>query len=107
MRKSKGITLASDASCEWEIRSIVGQKIIDHEVYYRVNWEPTWIPESALDTARPLIDKFLTQLYKPLDGWNRYREGGCSKRGYWCIEQGRAKTPRETSEEIRARHVGA
>jgi hypothetical protein len=41
MRKSKGSALTSDASREWEIRSVVGQKIIDHEVYYRVNWEPT------------------------------------------------------------------
>ena len=82
MRKSKGSTLTSDASREWEIRSIVGQKIVDHEVYYRVNWEPTWMPESALDRARPLIDKFLTQLCEPLDGWNKYREGGSSKRGW-------------------------
>jgi hypothetical protein len=32
MRKSKGSALTSDASHKWEIRSIVGQKIIDHEV---------------------------------------------------------------------------
>lgn len=82
MKNSKGSAPATDASHEWEIRSILGQKIVGQEVYYRVNWEPTWMPESALGGARYLIDKFITQLYDPHECRNVSREGGCSKRGW-------------------------
>ena len=82
MTKYKGNALTTDVSPEWEIRSIAGQKIVGQEVFYRVNWEPTWVPESALDGARYLIEKFLAQLYEPQESWNGRREGGCSKRGW-------------------------
>jgi hypothetical protein len=82
MRRSKPRDLASDATREWEICSIVGQKTVVNEVYYRVNWEPTWMPESELEGARELIDKFTARLQPERhEGCNGYSDGGRSERG--------------------------
>jgi hypothetical protein len=63
-----------------EICSIVGQKTVVNEVYYRVNWEPTWMPESELEGVRELIDKFIARLQPERHkGCNGYSDGGRSK----------------------------
>lgn len=72
---------SEDPSHEWEIRNILGQKMVGSEVYYHVDWEPTWMSESELDGARELIDKFTARLQVALkrrEGWTGYGEGDFS-----------------------------
>jgi hypothetical protein len=33
---------------EWEISEKVGEKVIDNEIYYLINWKPTLVPKRAL-----------------------------------------------------------
>lgn len=41
---------------------MIGRKRIDDEIYYYVDWAPTWEPESELDVVEELIDEYLTTL---------------------------------------------
>jgi hypothetical protein len=41
--------LVTDSDEDWEIRNIIGRKVVDGEVHYWVDWEPSWMPESELD----------------------------------------------------------
>jgi hypothetical protein len=54
-----GATVA-DPNKKCGIRDLIGQKILDGETHFWVDWEPTWIAESELDEARELIDNLNT-----------------------------------------------
>jgi hypothetical protein len=61
--------ISTNNTHELEIREIVSQKKVGGKVYFRVDWEPTWMPESDLHGARELINKFVAQLqYTPREG---------------------------------------
>lgn len=62
MEETRPCGSSSDPAREWEIRNIIGQKVEDGKVHYRVDWEPTWMPESELHKAEDLIDQFVSQL---------------------------------------------
>lgn len=47
---------------QWRMRKVIGRKTIDGEVYYRVDWAPTWEPESELGGAENLIDEYSATL---------------------------------------------
>jgi hypothetical protein len=42
----------------WEIDFFAARKMVNGERYYLTVWRATWMPESDLDGARELIDKF-------------------------------------------------
>jgi hypothetical protein len=48
----------SESELEWEVRKITSRKVQNGELYYLVDWAPTWMPESELDRSRELIDMF-------------------------------------------------
>jgi hypothetical protein len=74
--------LVTDPDQEWEIRNIVGRKAIGGEVYYWVDWEPTWMAESKLHNAGELRDGFVAQLqYTVREDCDIHGKGFCSKGG--------------------------
>ena len=48
----------ADPNHQWEIRKIIGQKMVGRESHYRVQWKDTWMPESELAGAKELVDTF-------------------------------------------------
>jgi hypothetical protein len=44
------------------MREVTGGKMVGDKMYYRVDWEPTWEPESELGEAEELIDEYLATL---------------------------------------------
>jgi hypothetical protein len=48
----------TDPNHQWEIRKIIGQKMVGCERHYRVEWKDTWMPESELAGAKELVDAF-------------------------------------------------
>ena len=48
----------TDPNHQWEIRKIIGQKMVGCERHYRVQWKDTWMPESELAGAKELVDRF-------------------------------------------------
>jgi hypothetical protein len=67
--------LATDPDRDWEIRNIIGWKVVDGEVHYWVDWEPSWMPESELDGAKELVDGFVARLPLHNAGAGRTRKG--------------------------------
>jgi hypothetical protein len=47
---------------QWKMREVTGGKMVGDKMYYRVDWEPTWEPESELGEAEELIDEYLATL---------------------------------------------
>jgi hypothetical protein len=60
--KSQGGIAVIDPDQEWEIRNIVGRKIVGGQVQYLVEWQTTRICESDLGNSRELIDEFEADL---------------------------------------------
>jgi hypothetical protein len=64
-------THAVGANQDWEVRDILGKKVIDGKVYYLVYLEPTLVPEdSLLETAKELADEFEARLRAQFDSKN-------------------------------------
>lgn len=51
-----------DPNHQWEIRKIIGQKMVGREKHYRVEWKETWMPESELAGAEELVEAFMTEV---------------------------------------------
>lgn len=49
---------AVDASLDWEVRDIIGKRVVDGDVHYLVDWRPTLVPEHALGNVKELVDEF-------------------------------------------------
>ena len=57
--KAQSATSVADPNSQWEIRKIIGQRMVGCERHYRVEWKDTWMPESELDGAKELVDAFM------------------------------------------------
>jgi len=80
--------LVTDSDQDWEIRNIIDRKVVDGEVHYWVDWEPTWMPKSELYGAKESVDGFVARLQ------NTQRESGSGN--------GRGKRPlKRGQQEIR------
>jgi hypothetical protein len=66
--QSEQIGLVAEPNQEWAVCKIIGQKMIDEEMYYQVVWEPTWVPESELAGAKELVDGFVAKFQYPQGG---------------------------------------
>jgi hypothetical protein len=51
-----------DADPDWEVRYILGKKVVDGKVHYLVDWCPTLVLEDTLGDAKKLVDKFEARL---------------------------------------------
>jgi hypothetical protein len=47
-----------EENSEWGIHGIIGKEVIDNEIYYCVDWEPTMVPLSELCRAKLLVWEF-------------------------------------------------
>jgi hypothetical protein len=76
----------------WETYKLVGRKVVNGEMHYKVRWEDTWMPESELAHANDLIDEFEMKLQrvqasrgggrqKGLEGEDDHNFGLFNKRG--------------------------
>lgn len=59
LEEPQSAALVTDPSQQWEIRKIIGQKMIGCERHYRVKWKDTWMPESELAGAKEMVDAFM------------------------------------------------
>lgn len=83
--KSQSAASVADPNPQWEIRKIIGQKIVGRERHYRVEWKDTWMPESELAGAKELVDAFTVNnrngsIERPLKR-GRMATGQCDARG--------------------------
>jgi hypothetical protein len=51
--------LVADPDYQWEIRQIIGQKMVGREKHYWVEWKDRWMPESELTGAKEMVDAFM------------------------------------------------
>ena len=51
-----------DADLDWEIRDILGKKVVNSKVHYLVDWRPTLVLEDELGNAKELVDEFEARL---------------------------------------------
>jgi hypothetical protein len=51
-----------DADPDWEVRDILGKKVVDGKVHYLVDWRLTLVLESELGNAKELVDEFEARL---------------------------------------------
>jgi hypothetical protein len=68
----------ADPGQQWEIRKIIGQKVVGREKYYRVEWKDTWMPESEMVGAKELVDAFIANSGSGTGGRKRFRNQGGS-----------------------------
>jgi len=47
---------------DWEVRDILGKKVVDGRVHYLVDWRPTLVLEDVLGNAKELVDEFEARL---------------------------------------------
>ncbi|KAG9228934.1 hypothetical protein BJ875DRAFT_524797 [Amylocarpus encephaloides] len=66
-------TPAADPGQQWEIRKIIGQKVVGREKYYRVEWKDTWMPESEMVGAKELVYAFIAKNGSGISGRKRFR----------------------------------
>jgi hypothetical protein len=67
------VTRAADPGQQWEIRKIIGQKVVGREKCYRVEWKDTWMPESEMVGAKELVDAFIAKTGSGTTGRKRFR----------------------------------
>lgn len=51
-----------DAGPDWEVRDILGKKVVYGKVHYFVDWRPTLVLEDVLENAKELVDEFEARL---------------------------------------------
>ena len=47
---------------DWEVRDILGKKVVDGKVHYLVDWHPILVLEDGLGNLKKLVDKFEVRL---------------------------------------------
>jgi hypothetical protein len=47
-----------DADLDWDVRDILGKKVVDGKVHYLVDWRPTLVLEDELGNVKELVDEF-------------------------------------------------
>lgn len=47
---------------QWKMRKIIGRKMVDDEIYYQLDWVPTWEHESEPGDAENLVNEYLALL---------------------------------------------
>ena len=57
----QSVTEQDRSDQEWEVRKILGNKVVNGVVHYWVDWNPTPIPEYALGNASTLVEAFRTK----------------------------------------------
>ena len=50
--------LVVNASLEWDVRDIIGKKVVNGEVHYLVDWRPTLVSKHELGNAKERMDEF-------------------------------------------------
>ncbi|KAK7229646.1 hypothetical protein V2G26_001816 [Clonostachys chloroleuca] len=96
---------------EWEAVEIIGEKMINGKLYYRVDWKPTLEPEESCVNMRELIEEWKKSKIRRRKGGKRTgsrtaqlaQEAGVSKKSTKRHEEGKKSNNKDSTKRPRGR----